>query len=79
MKHWVDNTFEHLRYGEALLASSVDGLYQGWKASTEAIGRLCTDGAERWQAAIRQVQSQMNFSDIIPPNLADILRARTLT
>jgi hypothetical protein len=79
MKYWIDNTFEQLRYGEALLASGVDGLYQGWKASTEALGKLCTGGADRWQSAIRQVQSQMNFSDMLPPNLADILRSRTST
>jgi hypothetical protein len=77
MKHWIDNTFEHLRYGEALLTNGVDGLYQGWKASTEALGKLCSDGADRWQSAIRQIQSQMNIAEMLPPNLADILRART--
>jgi len=70
MNRSIDNTFGHLRIGEALIAGGVDGLIQGWQqASTNVIGMLCT-GAERWQAAIRQIQAPVNF--------ADILRARTL-
>ncbi|HTV94761.1 MAG TPA: hypothetical protein VME42_02135 [Steroidobacteraceae bacterium] len=71
MNHWLDDPWRHLRFGEAILAGGVEGLFQGWKASADMIGKLCTDGAERWQAAIRQIQA--------PVNLADILRARTTT
>jgi hypothetical protein len=69
MNHALDNTLQHSQLGEALMASGVDGLFQGWQASTDVIGKLCTGGAERWQAAVRQMQA--------PVNLADILRART--
>jgi hypothetical protein len=70
MNRWIDNTLEHLRIGEALISDGVDELIHGWQqASTNVIGKLCT-GAERWQAAIRQIQAPVNF--------ADILRARTL-
>ena len=69
MNHCLDNTRQHLQLGEALIAGGVDGLVHGWQASTEALGKLCT-GAERWYAAIRQMQaSSVNF--------ADILRARS--
>jgi hypothetical protein len=70
MGHWLDNTFQHLHLGEALIASGVDGLLQGWHNPGDVIGKLCT-GAERWQAAIRQIQAPV-------VNLAEILRARTL-
>ncbi|MGO8828730.1 MAG: hypothetical protein ACLQT5_05745 [Steroidobacteraceae bacterium] len=70
MNHWLDNTWQHLQLGEALIASGVDGLVHGWQASTEALGKLYP-GAERWQAAIRQVQATT-------VNFADILRARNL-
>jgi hypothetical protein len=69
MNHWLDH--QHLHFGEALLVGGVDGLFHGWRASAEAIGKLCTGGADRWQAAIRQIQAPVNF--------ADILRARTST
>ena len=55
--------------GEALIASGVDQLFRGWQASAEVIGKVRT-GANRWQAVIRQMQSSVNF--------ADILRARAL-
>jgi hypothetical protein len=71
MDHWLDNTLERLQLGETLIASGVDGLFQGWRASTDVIGKLCTGGAERWQAAVRQLQAPVKV------NLAEILRART--
>jgi hypothetical protein len=77
MDHSLDNTWQRLRYGETLLTSGVEGLAQGFKSSTEAIGKLWTDGADRWQKAIRQMQSQLNLADILPRSLADILRERT--
>jgi hypothetical protein len=71
MDHWLDDTWQHLLVGEALLVGSVETLFEGWKASAEVIGKLCTGSADRWQAAIRQMQA--------PVNLADILRSRTST
>jgi hypothetical protein len=79
MDHWIDHTWQRLRYGEALIASGVEGLAQGWRASTEMIGKLWTDGSDRWQKAIRQMQSQVNLTEILPRNLADVLRDRTST
>jgi hypothetical protein len=68
MNHELDNTW---RYGEAFLIAEVESLFQGWKkASTEMIGKLWNGGAERWQAANRQIQ-------VASVNLADILRARS--
>jgi len=69
MSHWLENTLHHLQIGEVLISGGVDGLIQGWQASTDALGKLCT-GAERWQAAIRQIQA--------PANFAEILRARSI-
>jgi hypothetical protein len=70
MNHWLDNTLQHLHLGEALVAGGVDGLiHHASQSSAEVIGKLCT-GAERWQAAIRQMQVPV-------VNLAEILRART--
>ena len=77
MDHRLDNTWQRLLTGEALFASGVEGLAQGWKHSTEVIGKLWTGGADRWQRAIRQMQSPVNLAEILPPNLADILRGRT--
>lgn len=71
MNSWRNDTWRHLRIGEAFLAGGVESLFQGWKASTEMLGKLWTGGAERWQAANRQIQASVN--------LADILRARTPT
>ncbi len=70
MNRWLDHRWQELQLGEALITGSVDALLQGIQApAAEVIGKLRT-GAERWQAAIRNMQ---------PPriNLADILRART--
>lgn len=67
-KTWFDKALEQLQLGESLIAGGVDGLNRGWQVSAEAIGKLCT-GADRWHAAIRQMQ--------VTVNLADILRART--
>jgi hypothetical protein len=69
MTNTLDNVIHQLQLGEELIASGVDELFRRWLASTHAIGKLCT-GAERWQAALRQIQA--------PVNLADILRARTM-
>jgi hypothetical protein len=71
MNEWRNDTWRHLRIGEALIAGGVESLFYGWKASTEMIDKLWTDGAERWHAANRQIQASVN--------LADILRARTST
>jgi len=71
MDNVLDKALRHLQIGESLLADGVDGLCQGWQASTDVIGKLCNNGAERWQTVIRQMQQA-------PMNLADILRARAL-
>jgi hypothetical protein len=71
MNHWLDDTLQHIHYGEALIVGSFeDLLHHGRKAGTEAIGIL-RDGAERWHAMIREVHATVN--------LADILRGRTST
>ena len=62
------NAMHQLQLGEELVAG-VDELMRRWQASTSALGKLCT-GAERWQAAFRQMQA--------PLTLAEILRARTI-
>jgi hypothetical protein len=67
MDHWIDHTWQRLRFGEALVGG-VEGLFNGWRASTEVIGKLWSGSADRWQAAIRQIQA--------PVSVADILRAR---
>lgn len=69
MNNLLDNALRQLQLGESLLAGGVDGLCQGWQASTDVIGKLCTGSAERWQTVIRQMQTPV-------VNLADILRAR---
>ena len=70
MSHTFENVMHQLELGEELIAAGVDELFRRWQASTNAIGKLCT-GAERWQAALRQMQQA-------PVNLAEILRGRTL-
>lgn len=67
MDQWLDNPLK--QFSDAL-ASSVEGINQGWKASTDVFEKLRNAGADRWQAAIRQIQA--------PMNLADILRARNI-
>lgn len=69
-KTWFDKALEQLQLGESLIAGGVDGLYRGWQVSADMLGKLCT-GADRWHAAIRQMQATVN--------LADILRARAAT
>ena len=69
MNHELDDTWRHLRFGESLLMRAESRVCsQAWKASTEMIGKLWDGGAERWQAANRQIQ-------VASVNLADILRA----
>jgi hypothetical protein len=65
----LDNVLQQFQLGEELIADGIDVLVRHWQASATVIGRLCT-GAERWQAALRQIQA--------PMNLAEILRARTI-
>jgi hypothetical protein len=69
MSHTFENVMHQLQLGEELIAAGVDELFRRWRASTNAIGKLCT-GAERWQAVLRQMQA--------PVNLAEILRRRTI-
>lgn len=73
MNHWLDS-MQHLQLSEALLAGGVDGLLQGWKAPTAFIGRLCT-GAERWHAAIRDIQAKVTPAGISRAETAPVLRA----
>ena len=72
-KIWFDRALEQLQFGESLISGSVDGLYRGWKASAEAIGKLCTDtlgtNTDRWHRVIREMRATVS--------LADILRSRT--
>jgi hypothetical protein len=67
-KAWFDKALEPLQLGETLISEGVEGLYRGWKASAEALGKLRT-GADRWHAVLREIQSTVS--------LADILRDRT--
>jgi hypothetical protein len=69
MRHALNNVLNQLELGEELIADGIDVLVRRWQASATVIGKLCT-GAERWQAALRQIQA--------PMNLAEILRARTI-
>lgn len=70
MNHWLDNTWCQLQLGKTLSASGLEALVRGWhQTSTLVAGRLFT-GAERWQAAMRQIQAPVNF--------ADALRERTI-
>ncbi len=75
MNNWLENARKQIEQGEALIqmgeeliTSSVAALFRDWQNPSIVIDKLCT-GAERWQAAIRQMQA--------PINLADILRSRT--
>jgi hypothetical protein len=69
MSHTYESVMHQLQLGEGLIAAGVDELFRRWQASANAIGKFCT-GAERWQAAFRQMQA--------PVDLAEILRARTI-
>jgi hypothetical protein len=75
MDNWLEHARKHIEQGEALIqmgedliTSSVAALFRDWQNPAIVIDKLCT-GAERWQAAIRQMKA--------PLNLADILRSRT--
>ena len=67
-KTWFDKALEQLQLGESLISEGVEGLYRGWKASADAIGKLCTD-TDRWHSVVREMRATVN--------LADILRSRT--
>lgn len=75
MNNWLEHARRHIEQGEALIqmgeeliTSSVAALFRDWQNPSIVIDKLCT-GAERWQAAIRQIRA--------PITLADILRSRT--
>ncbi len=75
MNNWLEHARRHIEQGEALIqmgeeliTSSVAALFRDWQNPSIVIDKLCT-GAERGQAAIRQIQA--------PITLADILRSRT--
>jgi 2-succinyl-5-enolpyruvyl-6-hydroxy-3-cyclohexene-1-carboxylate synthase len=75
MDKWLETARKHIEQGEALIqmgeeliTSSVAALLRDWQTPSIVIDKLFT-GAERWQAAIRQMQA--------PINVADILRSRT--
>jgi 2-succinyl-5-enolpyruvyl-6-hydroxy-3-cyclohexene-1-carboxylate synthase len=75
MNNWLENARKQIeqgealiQMGEALITSSVAALLRDWQTPSLVLDKLCT-GAERWQAAIRQMQA--------PINVADILRSRT--
>jgi len=77
MNTWLENARRQIEQGEALIqmgeeliTSSVAALLRDWQNPAIVIDKLCT-GADRWQAAIRQMQA--------PLNVADILRSRTAT
>lgn len=70
MNHWLDNTWRQLQLGKTVSASGLEALVRGWQqTSTMVVGTLST-GAERWQAAMRQIHP--------PANVADALRERTI-
>jgi hypothetical protein len=73
MSYALDKVLYPLQIGEELIADGIDALAMHWQASTTVIGKLCT-GADRWQAALRQIQAQLTT----PVNLPEILRARTI-
>jgi hypothetical protein len=73
MSHWLDNTLQHLQIGEALIAGGVEGLVHSWHAPAAQVIDKLHAGADRWQAAIRQMQATVNAT----VNLVDILRSRT--
>lgn len=69
MSHTFENVLHQVQLGEELIAAAVDELIGRWQASVTVIGKLCKE-TDRWQAAIRQMQT--------PVSLADILRSRTV-
>jgi len=58
---------------EALIAGGVEGLVHSWHAPAAQVIDKLHAGADRWQAAIRQMQATVNAT----VNLVDILRSRT--
>ncbi len=75
MDKWIETARKQIEQGEALIqmgekliATSVAVVLRDWQTPSLVIDQLCT-GAERWQAAIRRMQSTSNF--------AEILRSRT--
>ena len=69
MNSAVDNVLHQLQVGEDLIVDGIEVLVRHWQTSTTAIGKLCT-GTERWHAALREIQTQVN--------LAEIFRGRTI-
>jgi hypothetical protein len=69
MNSAVDNVLQQLQLGEDLIADGIEVLVRHWQTSTTAIGKLCA-GTDRWQAALREIQTQAN--------LAEIFRGRTI-
>jgi hypothetical protein len=77
MDNWLEHARKHIEQGEALIqmgedliASSVAALFRDWQNPSIVIDKLCT-GAERWQAAIRQMQAPINFADILRSRTSD--------
>lgn len=59
-----------MKYAENLIADGIDILVRRWQQnSTIVIGKVCAE-ADRWQAALRQMQTPIDF------DLAAILRGR---
>ena len=77
MNSALDNVLQQLQLGEELIADGIDVLVRHWQASTTALGQLRT-GTERWQAALRQIQTQALRQMQTQVNLAEIFRSRTL-
>jgi hypothetical protein len=73
MSYALGKVLHPLQIGEELIADGIGALVKHWQASTTVIGKLCT-GADRWQAALRQIQTQLTT----PVNLPEILRSRTI-
>jgi hypothetical protein len=71
MNSALDDIVQQPKLGEKIIADGIDALVRRWQASTTVIGQLCT-GTERWQAALRQIQTQTQV------NLAEIFRSRTI-
>jgi hypothetical protein len=72
MKYAIDNVMRPLKAGEDILADGIDAMVKHWQASATVIGKFT--GPERWQAALRQIQSQIQTQ----VNLPEILRSRTI-
>jgi hypothetical protein len=74
MNYAIDNAMRPLKLGEDLIADGIDALVKHWQASATVIGKFT--GPERWQAALRQIQSQLQLQTQV--NLPEILRSRTI-